>query len=102
MRRMLRRFHRPLLIALLSLCACGNLEADRICLNGPCAGQSRACKDYVACYEKTGGTPGVLDSSYGPGGTCWTLNSQTAMSCTAACTSAISSLRSAYPDAGCP
>ena len=89
------------------LCAfalgCGDLEKDRICIGHPCGdfGQSKACALYVACYEATGGTPGSLDSSYGKQGTCWQFSSSVSQSCTAACRSAIDSLRSAFPDAGC-
>ena len=69
------------------------------CSSGP--SQSAECKAYVTCYEATGGTKGSLDSSYGTMGTCWTTTTTAADSCTAACKSAISSLKTAYPDAGC-
>lgn len=92
-----------LLVGLAVLVGCGDLEQDRICLGHPCRklGQTEECAAYVACYEKTGGTPGSLDSSYGRNGTCWTTSEAATQACTAACASAIQSLRSAYPDAGC-
>ena len=63
--------------------------------------QSAECKAYVTCYEKTGGTKGSLDSSYGAMGSCWSTTTTAADACTAACKSAIASLKTAYPDAGC-
>lgn len=69
------------------------------CGGGPT--QSPECKAYVTCYEATGGTKGSLDSSYGPMGTCWTTTTAAADSCTSACKTALASLQSAYPDAGC-
>ena len=83
---------------------CGDLESDRVCLSSPCqvpGRASEACLTYVACYYRTGGTVGALDSTYGNGGTCWTTGAQTAAACTSACSSAVSSLRSSFPDAGC-
>ncbi len=65
------------------------------------ASQSTECKDYVACYEKTGGTKGSLDSSYGAMGTCWSTTTAAATACTDACKSATAALKSAYADAGC-
>lgn len=90
-------------LGLLAAACGGDPEKDRICLGKPCPrfGQSEECAAYVACYEMTGGTPGSLDSSYGRNGTCWIINDVASQSCTAACKSAIQSLRSAYPDAGC-
>ncbi|MBK7861887.1 MAG: hypothetical protein IPJ65_25380 [Archangiaceae bacterium] len=63
--------------------------------------QSTECKDYVACYKHTvGGT--TQDSVYGDMGTCWTTGVQaTADSCTAACKTALESLKTSYSDAGC-
>src|SRR5688500_14809384 len=89
------------LIAVLGI-ACGDLEQDRICLNPPCQvpGQTKECAAYVACYERTVGTPGVLDSTYGKNGVCW-QNDSSAMACTSACISAVASLRS-ISDGGCP
>jgi hypothetical protein len=63
--------------------------------------QSAECKAYVTCYEATGGTKGSLDSSYGTMGSCWSTTSAAADSCTSACKTALASLQSAYPDAGC-
>ena len=63
--------------------------------------QSTACRNYIACYEKTGGTRGVLDSTYGPSGSCWD-GSSTAQACTNACISGNDSFRSGIgADAGC-
>lgn len=81
---------------------CGDLENDRVCLSSPCqvpGRASEACISYVACYYRTGGTAGTLDSTYSHGGTCWTSGAQVASACTSACSSALSSLRSF--DAGC-
>lgn len=98
-------FLRAFLLCTVALAAlgCGDLEKDRICLGHPCGdyGQSKACALYVACYEATGGTVGALDSSYGKRGTCWTSSTAASQSCTAACTTAIESLRAAFPSAGC-
>ena len=77
-------------LSLITVAACG----------GGGGGQSAECKAYVTCYEATGGTKGSLDASYGSSGTCW-MTTATGDSCTAACKSAITSLKSAYPDAGC-
>ena len=63
-------------------------------------GQSQDCKDYLACAEKTGTGSTSLTDTYGPSGTCWT-NTTSAESCTSACKSALSSLKTGYPDAGC-
>ena len=93
---------RALLIPLVMLwTGCGDLEADRICLNNPCPKQTRACKDYVACYYVTGGVQGSLDATYGPGGTCWTTNAAVIDACTSACAAGVASMRTAFPDAGC-
>jgi hypothetical protein len=77
-------------LSLIAIAACGG---------GP--SQSAECKAYVTCYEATGGTKGSLDSSYGAMGTCWTTTTAAADSCTSACKTALASLQSAYPDAGC-
>ncbi len=77
-------------VSLITVAACGPGGSS----------QSAECKAYVTCYESTGGTKGSLDSSYGGSGTCW-MTSSTADSCTAACKSAITSLKAVYPDAGC-
>ena len=63
--------------------------------------QSDECRAYVACYEKTGGTKGHLDSTYGPDGTCWTTTTTAAHECTSACKTAAATLKSSFPDAGC-
>jgi hypothetical protein len=85
------------------LAACGDLEKDRICIGHVCPewGQSKECAAYVACYEKTGGTPGSLDSTYGKQGTCWTTSPAASQSCTAACKTAVASLQAAFPEAKC-
>jgi hypothetical protein len=64
-------------------------------------GQSQECKDYLACAEKTKTGSQSLTDTYGDKGTCWTTGGATADSCTAACKSALSSLKTGYPDAGC-
>ncbi len=85
--------------------ACGNLEDDRLCLGRVCAVKGRAspeCLAYVSCWERTGGTPGALDSTYGEGGGCWTSGIPAVVaSCTSACQTGLSSLEQAVPDAGC-
>ena len=65
-------------------------------------GQSDECKAYVACYYKTGGTAGSLDSSYGASGSCWTTPTG-GESCTSACKTANASYKSSglAADAGC-
>ena len=63
--------------------------------------QAPDCRSYLTCYERTGGTVGSLDSTYGPNGTCWSNGSATQTACADACKSALSSIRTAYPDAGC-
>ena len=63
--------------------------------------QSTECKDYVTCYEATGGTKGSLDLSYGEKGSCWSTTTAAATACTDACKSAEAALKSAYADAGC-
>ena len=65
------------------------------------ASQSTECKDYIACYVKTGGTASTLDSTYGAMGTCWTTTTAAATACTDACKSATAALKSGRPDAGC-
>ena len=90
-----------LLGTLLVGAGCGDLEANRICTSGPCPQQSAQCKTYVACYLATGGTPGSLDSTYGPNGTCWTSSAAATEACTASCASQIRFLRQGFPDAGC-
>ena len=82
---------------------CGG--ASMVCGDGGyCTGysmQSQQCRSYIACYERTGGAVGSLDSSYGPSGTCWTTSAAAAQACTNACGQALPALKSAYPDAGC-
>jgi hypothetical protein len=91
------------LALLLLLVACGDPDGSRICLNPPCLVPGRptpACEAYVTCFERI--SPGQsLQSTYGNGGVCWSQGQSTADACTAACSSAISSLRTAFPDAGC-
>ena len=78
-------------LSLLTVAACGGGVS-----------QSTECKDYVACYEKTGGTKGSLDTTYGASGTCWSTGVQTtADSCTATCKSSLAATKTSYPDAGC-
>ena len=64
--------------------------------------QTTACKDYIACYLKTGGTEEVVDKSFGPMGSCWG-NAITADSCEKACTRANDDYTAsgAAEDAGC-
>ena len=90
---------RPLaLFALLLFVGCGG---ERLCLSGPCPTQSAACRDFITCFNLTGGTSGSLDSTYGPKGTCWTSNQNVVNACTEACTSALASEKVSFPDAGC-
>lgn len=89
-------------LLLLLLSACG--EGDRVCLNGPCRVPGRPsalCESYVACFYRTGGATGSLDSTYGRGGVCWSSGQPTEDACTAACGSALPSLILSFPDAGC-
>jgi len=74
---------------LLGGCNCG--------AGGP---QAQPCKDYIACFERTGGAKGSIDPSYGPTGTCW-ITPMDAASCAANCTIALNVARTSYPDAGC-
>jgi len=79
-------------LSLITVAACG----------GGGTAQSTECKDYVACYEKTGGTKGSLDASYGSAGTCWSTGvAATAESCTATCKSGLATLKTSFADAGC-
>jgi hypothetical protein len=79
-------------LSLLTVAACGSGGG----------GQSTECKDYIACYEKTGGTKGSLDSTYGAMGTCWSTGvAATAESCTSTCKSSLATTKTSYPDAGC-
>ncbi len=90
-------------LALLVLVACGDPEGSRICLNPPCLVPGRAspaCEQYVACAYATGTPRGSLDSTYGSNGICWE-NPSTMQACTDACASGLSSLRTAFRDAGC-
>jgi hypothetical protein len=61
------------------------------------------CKDFIACFENTGGGPkGSLDATYGAMGTCWSTGvQQTAQTCTYECDLQLKSLKGRYPDAGC-
>jgi hypothetical protein len=94
---------RPWLALAVVMTACGDLDADRVCENPPCmipGRPSTECAAYIACEYQTGGvSPGALDSTYGSGGVCWSNTLAAAAACTAACKSALSSLRAA--DAGC-
>ncbi len=65
-------------------------------------GQSTDCKNYVACYEKTGGTKGSLDASFGASGTCWSV-STTTETCNTTCKTQIDLYKSngTGADAGC-
>lgn len=82
---------------------CATSKGNEFCLFNLCRphGQSEECRLYVACYEKTGGTVGALDTAYGPKGACWSNGVSAAQSCTAACTTSLDSLRSAFPASGC-
>jgi hypothetical protein len=91
-----------LALMLLLAAGCGDPEASRICANPPCLVPGRAsqdCLDFLACMAKQGMSNSSLDSTYGNGGVCWTSAQATADSCTAACKSALASLRSSPP--GC-
>ncbi len=70
------------------------------CNCGAAVPQAQECKDYIACFERTGGAKGSIDSSYGPMGTCWTL-AMDGLSCASNCTIALNAARATYPDAGC-
>ena len=81
-------------LSLITAAACG----------GGGGGQSTECKNYILCYEKTGGTKGSLDSSYGASGSCWSTGvAASAEACTTACKSANDSYKSTGQgaDAGC-
>ncbi len=48
-------------------------------------GQSKECKDYVACAEKVSpGTMATNNTSFGPSGSCWQVQAS-ADQCTATC-----------------
>ena len=64
------------------------------------SGQPPNCRNYIRCYEATGGMKGALDSSYGASGACW-QNSTTAETCIDDCLHKLTMLRAANPDAGC-
>jgi hypothetical protein len=88
-------------VAFLSL-GCGDLEADRVCASPPCrvpGRQSPECAAFAKCYYATGGFPGSIDSTYGPGGTCWTSGETSANACTQSCASSLPTYRAL--DAGC-
>ena len=79
-------------LSLITAAACGSSTSA----------QSKECKDYITCFEKTGGTKGAQDTTYGPSGTCWSTGVvATADSCTAACKAANAALKTSNPDAGC-
>jgi len=65
---------------------------------GSSPSQSKECKDYIVCYEKTGGTKGSQDTVYGAMGSCWTTTQVFADSCTTTCKSATDSLKTSFPD----
>lgn len=50
-------------------------------------GQSQTCKDYIACWVKTGGMATTLETLYGPSGACWSDPAMTE-SCNTACKTA--------------
>ena len=77
-------------IVLLALAGCGSAATM----------QSQECRDYIACYEKVGGT-GSLDKTYAAGGSCWGGVGAMATSCTATCKSTLATLKASYPNAGC-
>lgn len=86
---------RILIIAvLLALCAVG-CDCGRVIMG------STECDAYIACFEKTGGTKGSLDATYGASGSCWMGSGAQADSCSAACKNALAMLKGANPDAGC-
>jgi hypothetical protein len=65
---------------------------------GSSISQSTDCSNYVACYDKAMGTTGTMDSTYGKTGTCWTTTQASADACTAACKSAMSTMKTSYPN----
>jgi hypothetical protein len=71
-----------------------------VACGGGGGGQSQDCKDYLSCATKVGQSTQSLTDTYGPSGTCWSTTA-TSDSCTSACKSALSSLKTAYADAGC-
>jgi hypothetical protein len=92
-------FRSVVTVVLLGCAACG--PSDRVCLGHPCPAQTQPCKDYVNCFVKTGGARATLDSTYGPMGTCWSTTAAAVQACNDACASALPSLKTAFPDAGC-
>ncbi len=88
---MLPKLHRlrVVVIALLALTGCGLSPSP----------QTQECRDYLACYQKIGGTGDA--GAYESTGSCWTTNSPMAQSCTAACVSTLRTLKLVFPDAGC-
>lgn len=62
-------------------------------------GQTDACKKYVACQTAIDATAGAsVETGYGANGTCWKSTQAAADACDTACTAAVSSLASQYPD----
>ena len=90
------------LATLFLFAACSAMD-ERICLGHPCPKQSKACKDFITCYEATGFVSrGSLDTTYGPNGSCWTISQAAVDSCTSSCASGSAALKAMVPDAGCP
>ena len=62
--------------------------------------QTPECKQYVACTEAVDATTyRVANGMYGPNGTCWASNQQTADTCTMVCARETAAL-AAMADAG--
>lgn len=61
----------------------------------------RDCNAYVACFERTGGTKGALDSSYGAQGYCWTTTDSVWFACDVECGDKLQRRIRDFPDAGC-
>lgn len=66
---------------------------------GGSVAQAPECAKYVDCYEHTGGTPGALNATYGPTGTCWSSGSAAAASCVTACQESLVASLQAFPHA---
>ena len=66
-------------------------------------GQHEICDEYLQCVAKTSPqTLGVVSSTYGESGTCWTQFSDTT-TCSTACLAGLKQARQAFPDeTACP
>jgi hypothetical protein len=59
--------------------------------------QTADCRAYIACYEKTGGTKGSLNPTFGLNGTCWMSGAEPADQCATACTTSLARLLELNP-----